>query len=436
MKKLPYLLIFIFLTGLQSCVQDEEDIFDKPAAERLTEALQTYQKLLTETENGWIMEYYPKGDCSYGGYTVLLSFTEDDVTIASEISPNPVKSLYSLKEDMGPVLSFDTYNEVFHFFSDPAVPGLAGLGYEGDYEFIFMGQENNELILKGKKTGNIFRMHPLPQDQSWEETLNNLKSIIRTITPPDYYCYGLTIEGMTALLTQNGRALTTEPSGRNFEIDYIEGNDTLTTNVPFTYTTSGIKLYQPIAIGGKNMQFFDWSEIDRTLICTDNDIDAQITLDPMTINKMYCYTQKEWYFHTGIMSLPLQEKWKDAKELVETTQDLRLYQAYLSYDKEFESQILNVVLTDGYSLYECLLLIYFRPVKWTDNQLEIEFSGLVDDNGNAFYNTCGGEAILQMLNGKYTVTCNNPSDPTVFMFNAADDRDVWFQLTTEKVYNL
>ena len=435
MKKLPYLLIFGFLLGLQSCVQDEEDIFNKPAAERLSEALQAYQKILTAPENGWVMEYYPKGDCSYGGYTVLLSFTEEDVTVASEISSRSAKSLYSLKEDMGPVLSFDTYNEIFHFFSDPAIPGLPGLGYEGDYEFIFMGQENNELILKGKKTGNTFRMHPLSKNQSWEQTLNDLKSIIRTITPPDYYGYGLTVENTEIFLTQTGRALTTEPNGRNFEIDYIEGKDTLTINAPFIYTTSGIKLYQPIQIGGKTLQYFDWSEIERTLVCSDNDVNARITFDPMPLNKKFCYTKEEWYFHTGIMSSPFREKWKEAGELVQSGQGLRIYQAYLSYNAELEAQILNVVLTDGYNLYECLLLIYCRPVKWTDDQLEIEFTGKVDDNGNAFYNS-GGEAILQMLNGKYTVTCDNPSKPAVIMFKSTDKQDVWFQLSLEKVYNL
>lgn len=79
-------------------------------------------------------------------------------------------------------------------------------------------------------------MHPLSKNQSWEQTLNDLKSIIRTITPPDYYGYGLTVENTEIFLTQTGRALTTEPNGRNFEIDYIEGKDTLTINAPFIYT--------------------------------------------------------------------------------------------------------------------------------------------------------------------------------------------------------
>lgn len=435
MKKLLYLFIFFFLSGIQSCVQDEKDIFDKTAAERLSEVLQKYQDILTGAENGWVMEYYPKGDCSYGGYTVLLSFTEEEVKIASEVSTTPANSLYSLKEDMGAVLSFDTYNNVFHFFSDPAIPGLEGLGYEGDYEFIFMGQENNELILKGKKTGNIFRMYPLSKNQSWEKTFKDLKNTIRTITPPENYCYGMTVEGTTVLLAQNGRALGTESSGRNFEMDYIEGNDTITMNVPFIYTTSGIRFNQPVHIGGKSIQSFDWSEIGRTLICTDNNVNSRISIDPMSTNQKYAYSKKEWYFNTAAMSSPFKKTWDAANQQLQSSQGLRIYQAYLTYNAEYQGQFLNVVLTEGMNLYECLLIVYVRPVKWTNNLLEIEFSGLVDDNGNAFHSS-GGDAILEMLTGKYTVSCDNQSNPTLFTFTSADNRDMWFLLSTEKVYNL
>lgn len=435
MRNLLYLFIFFSLLSLHSCVQDEEEIFEKPAAERLSEVLQTYRDLLTSAENGWIMEYYPKGDCSYGGYTLLLSFTEDGVNIVSEISQVPVGSLYSLKEDMGPVLSFDTYNEIFHFFSDPAIPGLEGLGYEGDYEFIFMGQEKETILLKGKKTGNNFRMYPVPAGKSWKEVFDELNKIIRISTPPQEQCYALNIEDIPVLLTRTGRALSTETGGRNFEIDYVEGRDTLTVNAPFCYTTTGIKLYQPIEIGGNRMQSFDWSEIEQTLICTDDNVNARITFAPMKLNQKYVYTSKEWSFNTSIMSLPFREKWDAANAMVQSSQDLRIYEAYLTYNAEIEGQFLHVVLTDNSYLYECLLIVYFKAVKWTEDQVEIEFSGYGDDNGIVFYNN-GGDAILEMLNGKYSISCNDPENPESFMFQAVDERDMWFQLSTQKVYNL
>ena len=79
MRNTIYIVIFLFSFCLQACVEDEKDIFDKPSTERLSEALKQYQKILTEVPNGWLMEYYPKGDCAYGGYIILLSFTEEEV---------------------------------------------------------------------------------------------------------------------------------------------------------------------------------------------------------------------------------------------------------------------------------------------------------------------------------------------------------------------
>lgn len=40
-----------------------------------------------------------------------------------------VASTYVLKQSAGPVLSFDTHNEIMHFFSDPHNPG--GIGSDG-----------------------------------------------------------------------------------------------------------------------------------------------------------------------------------------------------------------------------------------------------------------------------------------------------------------
>lgn len=434
MKKILYLFVCFLLPGIQSCVQDDKDIFGKPAAERLSEILENYREILTGATNGWSMEYYPKNDRSYGGYTVLLTFRNDEVDIASEIFPEKTTSLWSLKEDTGPVLSFDTYNKAFHFFSEPAVPGLEGKGYEGDYEFVFMGVENGEVILKGKKTGNLFRMHPLPEAQSWQEALASLREMMQLITPPEDYGYEMILEGSKVLLNQTGRALMPGTIGRNLEIDYATDSDTVTTTVPFIYTFTGMKFYQPVTINGKEVQFFAWSEIERTLICTDEGVDARISIVPSPMNKMYAYSSKNWYFSTSAMSTTFKEGWQQSQQLTKESQGLRIYQIYLTYDPGYGGQVLRVVLTDESYLYDCLLLIHFRPVKWTDEEIEIEVSGPIDNNGEAFYGSCGGEELSKMMNGRYKLIYNESADSRTFLFLPQDERDMWFQLTTEETY--
>lgn len=430
MRNLLYVLIFLFSLCFQACVEDEKDIFDTPSTERLSETLKKYQQILTEVPNGWIMEYYPKGNCAYGGYLILLSFTEEEVAMSSETNPTPVSSLYSLKGDTGPVLSFDTYNEVFHFFSDPQVPGLEGLGYEGDYEFVIMGQEKDELILEGKKTGNTIRMKPLPADQSWNETLASIQHIIQVTTPPEGCCYSMEVDGNPVLIERKGRALLPETGGRTLELDYVNGSDTLTLNVPFIYTTTGIKFYQPVQIGGKEIQYFDWSEIERNLQCTDNNVDARISTIPMSPNKKYAYSTLNWYLTLKVISSPFLTRWLNANQILKDQQGLSLYKIFLSYDAEYEGQFLEVDLTDGYNIYACLLLMYVKPVKWTEDEIDISFSGLVDDNGNAFYGN-GGKEIVEMMSGRYSLTGNPSDNPTSFFFQKTDGSDVWFELSIE-----
>jgi hypothetical protein len=55
----------ILLTGalaLASCAGEEENLFDKSAAERLNETSAIYTSRLEASPGGWVMEYYPTND--------------------------------------------------------------------------------------------------------------------------------------------------------------------------------------------------------------------------------------------------------------------------------------------------------------------------------------------------------------------------------------
>ena len=76
---------------------------------------------------------------------------EVSITAESPILESPgdqVTSMYQIKGDMGPILSFDTYNHILHQFSDPNPDGL---GYEGDYEFIILNVAKDKIEVKGKE---------------------------------------------------------------------------------------------------------------------------------------------------------------------------------------------------------------------------------------------------------------------------------------------
>lgn len=76
MKKIIYLLLAVLLFCLQSCVKDEKDLFDLPAAERINAKLQEYSKILQDAPNGRKMEYFPGNKTIYGRYTYFCIFSE------------------------------------------------------------------------------------------------------------------------------------------------------------------------------------------------------------------------------------------------------------------------------------------------------------------------------------------------------------------------
>lgn len=91
MKKLIYTLL-AFATVCFSCVQDVDDVYDKPVAQRVEEAVQEYHDLLVSSEHGWLMEYYPHSSQIYGGFNYIMKFKGGvKVTISTDAFGKPRK---------------------------------------------------------------------------------------------------------------------------------------------------------------------------------------------------------------------------------------------------------------------------------------------------------------------------------------------------------
>ncbi len=125
MKKIFYLFCLLAATLAVACTHEEEDLFGDSSANRADATIFASIEVLTEASNGWLMEYFPASAQEYGGYNLLLDFnTDGTVQVAGEVAnPDDVTTgLYSVKQSAGIVLSFDTYNEIFHF--SPTQPFL------------------------------------------------------------------------------------------------------------------------------------------------------------------------------------------------------------------------------------------------------------------------------------------------------------------------
>jgi hypothetical protein len=166
MKAKYLLLIGLFAATMVACSREEESLFDKPAAERAQYAIDNAFDVLTTAENGWEMAYFPNLEADAKGYNMVLKFNKNGnvsvtaknmATTANKIMTDTA-STWAVKSDYGPILTFDTYNDVFHAFSDP---GNDGAGMLGDYEFLILKATPELVILKGKKHSAYSVMRPM-----------------------------------------------------------------------------------------------------------------------------------------------------------------------------------------------------------------------------------------------------------------------------------
>lgn len=165
--KAKYLVIIGLLAAtFAACSRDEESLFEKPAAIRAQEAIDNAFNVFTSAEKGWEMAYFPNLEASAKGYNMVVKFnkngnvsvTAKNATTTGNKILTDTASTWAVKSDYGPILTFDTYNDVFHAFSDPKGDGA---GLLGDYEFLILKATPELVLLKGKKHSAYTVMRPM-----------------------------------------------------------------------------------------------------------------------------------------------------------------------------------------------------------------------------------------------------------------------------------
>ncbi len=241
MKIINKLLYLGLLVGtLFACTPEEDDIFGNSSANRIDEAIKKTSDLLVGSTNGWLMEYYPSATQQYGGYTMLLSFTEDGMTtLAGSLKGVSKKdiSTYVLGQSAGVVLTFDTYNTVMHYYSDPKNPsgiGINGKGMEGDLEFLIMEATSEKITLQGRKTRNQIVMTPLDASVNWDNYIQNIQEAEETMKFSNYEYH------------VNGKVISVNSTAYNVLNFVLETGEIIT--VPYVQTPTGYKFYTPLEI--------------------------------------------------------------------------------------------------------------------------------------------------------------------------------------------
>ena len=244
-------LIGTAVLGLSACsLHDDTELFGEPAAERLEKNVAADKTLLESAANGWELHLWTGKDYSGGGYTYFMKFANDKVTVSSDIAPANMKttSSYDVISDQGPVLTVNTYNEVFHYLAEPSMDDDDG--EQQDYEFVIMRTTNDSIYLRGKKWGNHMVMTRVAESTSWEDEINKIQQMDEDLMRTFSLVEGNDTLGGVSL--GDDRILTyTDKSGYK--------------KIPYYVSTKGITLAKPLEVNGKALQELDYDADDMSL---------------------------------------------------------------------------------------------------------------------------------------------------------------------------
>lgn len=249
-----------------SCVYEIEDVFPENASERVNGKALECQELLTSSLRGWLVQYYPSANQEFGGCTYVMVFDPDGkVTVASELADkasDTAVSHYSITTSSSVVLTFDTYNEYIHFWSDPDM--FSGNEYGGDFELAFVSGDENRLVFRGTKTGNRIVFTALTEDQDMETIIQGIIDYKNKFNTEYDIVAGdnIPIASLSASSFLYGKlynVLTYLPEG---------AEDWEAVDYPFSFTADGISLYEPVEVAGETFQDFVFED-DGSLVALD-----------------------------------------------------------------------------------------------------------------------------------------------------------------------
>jgi len=200
------LMAFCVMIATTSCKFEEDDFFPESASLRVEHAIDNVQTILSTPENGWVMQYFcGTGVAQFEGFNLYAKFDKNGkVTLAGNHrmlrNGNANKyteatSLYSLLLEDGPVLAFNTWNDVLTPFVDPVNPWAApnnivkdGEGMGGDHNFVVLSYKDDEVILRGERHGAEVRLTKCPT--SWADYIadtDKMKNYITNTSITSYY---------------------------------------------------------------------------------------------------------------------------------------------------------------------------------------------------------------------------------------------------------
>lgn len=428
--KTKYIAIAVLaLTTLVSCNRDEDSLFEKSAAQRAQEAITNASEALTAADNGWEFVYFCNTETR--GYNLLVrlykdghvKFTAKNALTTNNQMKTDSASAWTLISDYGPLLSFNTYNEVFHIWSDPQNDGD---GYLGDYEFLILNTTAERIKLKGKKHSGYSVLNRLPSDLSWV----------------DYYAQ---VEAMDAKLFGNGNIFELHQGGNVYSLyNGAEGIFQLADQgqlpnaedpeiYPVATTRNGIQLMKGFK-GNKDNKTFTLND-GRLEFSTDeylcignlaNYADTYVRV----LGNQWNIATSETNANTAAAVATVLGQLKALSTAAQKNASVK--GLTLAYDADVAKYIVSFRYTKDKKTKEQTPLRYVFNVSVEGNALTLAYAEPADNNATMILDKVPGIVpLMQTLNGTYTIDATaEPINPTLgSKMISTTNADVWFTMT-------
>lgn len=423
-------------TVITSCTFEQEDYFDESASLRITHMNEQLKDRLvaqsSDGNNGWVIQYFVAGTDEYDfeGFNVFGRFYKDNkVTLASNHrylrNGNANKytehtSNYEMLAEEGPVLSFNTWNDILTVFEDPVDPKSApgslvsnGEGMNGDHNLVLRSYDDNSLTFRGERHGALVRF--IPCDRPWEEYIaatTKTKNDIATSTITSYYVTNGTDTMYFAGLNK----------GYFSYCDRV--NDPLVkSTLSCVFTPTGFRLHRENNLNGVNFQEFHMAA-DSTCLLSENDSVKVIALwDNYIIN----VRTATWNFE--------QEQMTDGQKALIS----QIAEEIVKFNKNYSLASVGLGRSTGKNAVKGLVLTYYTNAAKTRTssaglalnttrpaygQMQIAYDAecKVDGNMEALANKCDVETLARQLaatlSGTYDMVPDNYFLPTGCELNA------------------
>ena len=286
--------VALFATALTACSSfQEDDLFDESASLRITKFNEDLQARLveqcTEGKYGWVIQYFVGSESK--GYNLFGRFdASGKVTLASNHPylrggnankyTEYVSSYEMLRED-GPVLAFNTWNDILTVFVDPVDPSQApstivndGEGMKGDHNFLFHAYEGQNILFRGQRHAAGIRF--VPCDRPWEDYITDADAFKNSITNSTFNNFYVTDGKDTMYFSGLNNGLFTYQERL---IDPLQSEP-----CACVFSVDGFRLKNKGQLGEKSFQNFTISDQKDCLYNEDKTVRVIPTWDNYIIN--------------------------------------------------------------------------------------------------------------------------------------------------------